>query len=515
MALSRVKTWIAAETLTASDLNAEFNNILNNAISLISPTTAALDLNGKELILDADADTSITSDTDDQIDVKIGGSDDFKFTANLFDVLSGSTMNVNAGATHKVAGVATWTQGADVASATDALIGIDGNMFDITGTTTIATLATKGVGTAVILQFDDALTLTHDSANLILPGAANITTAAGDIGLFYEYASADWRCVAYTKASGKPVIATDLSEDTTPQLGGDLDLNGKNIDFPTTANISDCLDEDLMTSDSATMLATQQSIKAYVDVHSPRGYIDGYIISNNSGDAAKDLDIAAGSCRDDGDAVTIIQAATIVKQLDAVWAVGTNAGALDGTESSAGTPDGDTWYHIWAIRRSDTGVTDVLASESATAPTMPTNYDQKRRIGAVLFDATPDIIPFNQVDDDFYWDEVVQDKSLGAIAATRVLLTLTVPTGILVDAHMLLYGHRPSAAGYLLVQDPQQTDVAPSSTIYHLYSVNTHPMIEVYRQTDTSGRVAHRADVATVQLAVNTIGWRDPRGKNG
>lgn len=58
---------------------------------------------------------------------------------------------------------------------------------------------------------------------------------------------------------------SSIVEDTTPQLGGDLDLNGKNIDFPTTANISDCLDEDNMASDSATVLATQQSIKKYVD----------------------------------------------------------------------------------------------------------------------------------------------------------------------------------------------------------------------------------------------------------
>ena len=34
-----------------------------------------LDMNGNELILDADADTSITADTDDQIDFKTGGSD--------------------------------------------------------------------------------------------------------------------------------------------------------------------------------------------------------------------------------------------------------------------------------------------------------------------------------------------------------------------------------------------------------------------------------------------------------
>ena len=75
MAISRAKTWIAAEVLTASDLNTEFNNIIDNATSLISPLTAALDMNGKELILDADADTSITASTDDLVDFKIGGTD--------------------------------------------------------------------------------------------------------------------------------------------------------------------------------------------------------------------------------------------------------------------------------------------------------------------------------------------------------------------------------------------------------------------------------------------------------
>ncbi len=34
-----------------------------------------LDTNGAEFILDADADTSLTADTDDEIDIKVGGSD--------------------------------------------------------------------------------------------------------------------------------------------------------------------------------------------------------------------------------------------------------------------------------------------------------------------------------------------------------------------------------------------------------------------------------------------------------
>ena len=100
----------------------------------------------------------------------------------------------------------TWTKGADVASATNLALG-DGNYFDITGTATITGIATKGVGTTVKLHFDDVLTLTHSAADLVLPGGANITTAAGDEAEFVEYATGDWRCTVYTKASGEAVVA--------------------------------------------------------------------------------------------------------------------------------------------------------------------------------------------------------------------------------------------------------------------------------------------------------------------
>lgn len=40
-----------------------------------SRTSSGLDLNGAELFLDANADTSFTADTDDQLDLKIGGTD--------------------------------------------------------------------------------------------------------------------------------------------------------------------------------------------------------------------------------------------------------------------------------------------------------------------------------------------------------------------------------------------------------------------------------------------------------
>ena len=94
------------------------------------------------------------------------------------------------------------TQGTDVASANAMTLG-DGNFFDITGTTTINTIASKGIGTQVALQFDGILQLTH-SNDLFLPTAANITTAAGDVATCYEYAAADWRC-DYMRADGTPL----------------------------------------------------------------------------------------------------------------------------------------------------------------------------------------------------------------------------------------------------------------------------------------------------------------------
>ena len=56
---------------------------------------SGFDLNGTELVLDADADTSITADTDDQIDIRISGADDFRFIANIFRALSGSVIETN------------------------------------------------------------------------------------------------------------------------------------------------------------------------------------------------------------------------------------------------------------------------------------------------------------------------------------------------------------------------------------------------------------------------------------
>ena len=89
MAVTVFKTFSAGEILTASDLNSSFTQITTNGEDLAWPATKAKDMNGQELVLDADADTSITADTDDRMDFKLQGVDLFKMDGTTASAVDG------------------------------------------------------------------------------------------------------------------------------------------------------------------------------------------------------------------------------------------------------------------------------------------------------------------------------------------------------------------------------------------------------------------------------------------
>lgn len=96
----------------------------------------------------------------------------------------------------------------DVASATTCAIGAAAsNYVRITGTTTITGMGTVASGIYRDVVFAGALTLTYNATTLILPGAANITTAAGDTAGFVSDGAGNWRCLYYQRASGLSVAA--------------------------------------------------------------------------------------------------------------------------------------------------------------------------------------------------------------------------------------------------------------------------------------------------------------------
>jgi hypothetical protein len=100
----------------------------------------------------------------------------------------------------------TSTKGGDIPSASPTVIDTDGDYFDVTGTTSFAAF-TVVAGRRFTVQFDGALTMTHHATTLDLPGAANITTAAGDVAEFFATGTNTVQCVNYTKADGTAVVA--------------------------------------------------------------------------------------------------------------------------------------------------------------------------------------------------------------------------------------------------------------------------------------------------------------------
>lgn len=123
------------------------------------------------------------------------------------------------------------TQGANIASATTTdLSAATGNYVNITGTTTITGLGTIAAGKLRFVTFTGILTLTHNATSLILPGAANITTAAGDAAIFVSLGSGNWKCIVYTEAAGGTPGTLGVPQGGTGQvsftLGNILTGNG-------------------------------------------------------------------------------------------------------------------------------------------------------------------------------------------------------------------------------------------------------------------------------------------------
>ena len=115
----------------------------------------------------------------------------------------------------------------------------------------------------------------------------------------------------------------------------------------------------------------------------PPGHLQGLTLSNNGSDATNDIDIAVGSARSSDDVANIDLASALTKQLDAAWAVGTNAGML-----ATGVAVTNTTYYLWLIKRPDTGVVDFAADTSSTGANIAANtnaaYTLKRLIGTVV-----------------------------------------------------------------------------------------------------------------------------------
>lgn len=106
-------------------------------------------------------------------------------------------------------------KGADIASGSTLTPGLDGNYFHVTGTTTITAIATAQAGSVVFLEFDGVCQMTYNATSLILQGAANFTSAAGDMIAFVSEGSGNWRELFRRLAAASTISLTNSSNALT------------------------------------------------------------------------------------------------------------------------------------------------------------------------------------------------------------------------------------------------------------------------------------------------------------
>lgn len=250
----------------------------------------------------------------------------------------------------------------------------------------------------------------------------------------------------------------------------------------------------------------------------PPGHIYGLTLSNNVSYPNNRIDIASGECAGSPNNTRISLLSGITKRLDAAWAAGNNNGGLDTGTATDGT------YHAHAIYNPTSGAVDVLLSLSATSPTLPSGYTVRRRIGSIIRSGGA-ILPFVQVGNKFWLKTPLLDTDVGNPGTSAVTRTLTVPTGIPVEAfgHISLYTtEAPQFIGAYL-SDLALADVTPSATGPLTAMIQSQSTAGNYRGLGAFSVMANASrqirsklsfSSAAVTMRILTEGWIDPRGRD-
>lgn len=220
-------------------------------------------------------------------------------------------------------------------------------------------------------------------------------------------------------------------------------------------------------------------------------------------DTAHDVTFSAGKARSADDADNIVLSSGITKQIDAAWALGDDAGGLD-----TGSVGNNSIYYLWVIKRSDTGVVDALLSLSATAPTMPADYDLAQRVGWVRTDGSANILAFVQDETDlaeFRYSTVVEDVDVSNQGDSSVLRTLSLPPNSKALFRMMVN----SAGASVVVRPLTENDASPDDAAVpgsSLISDGVAVAAEFEVALDASARLATRSSAGNTDLAIWTKG---------
>lgn len=317
-----------------------------------------------------------------------------------------------------------------------------------------------------------------------------------------------------SRDAGRKIRADDMDthdQDIADAIEKALNLDGENsptTNIPWGSNRITGLATGTAATDAATVLQAELL---------PRGYIDGCVMSNDT-DADHDISISVCASIDSTNARNLVSSSAIVKQIDAAFVQGTNAGGM-----FTGSVGADTWYYMCQIEKDSDDSIGFGFDASSTCANVPTGWTEFRRIGAVLTDVSSNIIAFFQEDDHFYWDIPVNDENnTGGITTTENLVNMTAPPLEEIKAKFScnFFDSTASAPTYILVRPTRVADTVPSVTLSNMATRitgggNDHESATFEMHVDSSGRIAYRASASTADhdFRITTYGWVDPRGK--
>lgn len=342
-------------------------------------------------------------------------------------------------------------------------------------------------------------TYSFDTAATIL---ANICSTQGNI---LYYSASAWTCLA-VGTTGQ-VLSTNgaAANPSWVTVSGTGTVTSVAQGANTTANPG-----------TGVLLSTNPCIATCtvtLDASYHRGYWSGCQTSAPGG--ALVLTITA--CVTDSDDFTTLMktTSTFTKAVGTAWAVGSTNGCLD-----TGSIATSTWYHVFQVIRTDTGVVDFLCSLSPSAPTLPTGYTKQRRIGSYKTDGTPFITGFTQVFDEFLWLVPVQDISVtnpGTSAVTRTLGSQ--PTGVVVQAIISVADVTGTTNHFVLLSPLAITDSVPSISIFSYSAqigastVTAGGQFRVWTNTSAAIRSRASASGGSDSFTIISLGWHDSLGR--
>jgi len=145
------------------------------------------DLDGQELILDADGDTSITADTDDQIDIKIAGTDQLTIKDGALSPVTTNDIDLGTASLEFKDAFFDGTVTAD-AFAGPLTGNVTGNASGTAATVTTAAQSNiTSLGTLTTLTVDNVITnganIGHTSDTDLITLADGVVTVAGEISV--------------------------------------------------------------------------------------------------------------------------------------------------------------------------------------------------------------------------------------------------------------------------------------------------------------------------------------------